>query len=299
MYMSFENAVGKIEWNFDGLYSGTAWQVAELNGFGAVDKSYTSDDFAGRAGQKTVYTKVKARAINILGFLADINNQMPYELKKAIRIFNRPGTLTVNFTGVSYKILCDQVTFIEGERSVSGMEYGVQMICDDPYWADVDETTINLFQLTDHITGSAQDLTTPFVWTSRINEATFHSNEFIDIHPTFHIYNSSVGGGGANTEATVGIKITNTHPDDSVHPIWVKKDIVANEIITINTEGPYITSNIAGVVTYIDNLIDYDTRLDLFVLEAGDNVLKVENYNPNTDVTVLMKFNKKYGEVVW
>lgn len=282
MMIYFENELGRIE---IGGGRHPTWNATAITGLGFPQKEFNVTRYGKSSGQKTQSSAYLARAITIAG---DIRRETgAFEVAKAIRVFDLPGTLYIYGKINKKKIACYCSSFETEPQQGSHTTFTLQLTCDDPLFTDFIQTDVAVFRREDMIKGT---FTFPMIFTVRTSEADILINGDCDVVPVFEIYNT------AKEEASLsdrqGIEILN---ETTGQKIGIECTTTPGEVITVDIENREITSNVQGDL--IGDITD-DTYLDRFWLQKGHNHIKVINYNTGENIDVICRYYNRYLEAL-
>lgn len=289
--MRFENERGTVVFG-DG--KGTGMRTKTVTGLSFPSyESNTIPNIDGR-GQRTVSRKMLARTITIG---ADVLGDSQYMLSRIARILGAEGELRVRFGNKKRKIRCFCNSFSEPERICNGVAgIVVQFTCDDPAFADSEDTNISVFQREDKISGQ---YTLPMVFTIRTNDADIFVAGDMETEPVFTIYNSVNSNNVLIQDAEYGIELKN---DTTGKSIKLDYHTTSGETITIDIPNASVTSNIQTEENNYGNLLCFlsdDTYLTDFQLIPGVNHITATNYNIGESISVVCTYSNRYGEAIY
>lgn len=282
MRLRFENEIGKIE---IGGGDHPIWNMTTISGLGKPNKEFNTARYGRMAGQRTLSSSYLARTITAAG---DIKRDIgEFEIAKAIRILDLPGTLYVYGRMKKKKIAGYCSAFECGEKEGSHTPFTMQFVCDDPFFEDIKETTVDVFRREDMIKGT---FSFPMVFTNRYTEADIMISGDCESLPIFRIYNTPKKA--AILPAEQGIEIRN---ETTGQKIGLDCTTVPGEVITVDVASREITSSVRGNI--IGDMTD-DTFLDRFWLQKGENHISAVNYNTSEEINVVCAYSNRYLEAI-
>lgn len=146
MEIQFKNDSGTVR--FLG-YGRGGWRLIDVTGLGIAPRSFETVSYSNEAGQKTLSITPGARTITVSAEVnAGSRNARAAAVSRAIRILSKPGELTVR-TFRERCAKCCLGDMQEGERSGNFRRYALQFICDSPYFTDVYDTVVPMYERTD------------------------------------------------------------------------------------------------------------------------------------------------------
>lgn len=277
MKMIYENDFGKIVLSGEG---NEGFCICDTEGFELSGKERSMVHFYNNDGYKENYSFFPQRIITVSG---DIKSESLNELKKALRVFSRPGTLTIETVSESREIYVNDTVFKTTRKNAMFKSFCLQMTCDNPHFTDCSEIFSGVYSRKNLITS---ETTLPAVFTSR-----------------------SVGGvvensGDVLCEPKITVECLADAPEDGYITIKNKttlKQIIINykvskgEIITIDIPNRVITSSVSGDITSYLSPESY--LCDIFLAE-GTNEIDVLASEGNRNCEVYIVYKNLYTGVV-
>lgn len=282
----FENELGAISM---GGGSHPSMNVTDISGFSNPKKELKTAVFASGPGSVTTSARDTARTLTVAGTFRGL----PLEVRKIYAILSCEGVLSVYFHRLKLQIKCRCVDGDEFVRiSKDGFyRFALQFLADNPYFSDCEETYIPIFSRINKVKST---FTLPCVFTERICRVTAHNSGDIVIYPTVFVHGTpAVKSSAALQSEEHGILITNQTSGAKIH---LKHTVQCGETITIDVKNRKIHSDTAGNIT---NKISDDTVLSSFFLEVGDNVISVDNYDTDTELSAQLSFKNEYRTAVY
>lgn len=146
MEIQFKNDSGTVR--FLGYGRGD-WRLIDVTGLGIAPRSFETVSYSNEAGQKTLSITPGARTITVSAEVnAGSRNARAAAISRAMKILSKPGELTVR-TFRERCAKCYLGDMQEGERSGNFRRYALQFICDSPYFTDVYDTVVPMYERTD------------------------------------------------------------------------------------------------------------------------------------------------------
>lgn len=292
LHITYQNENGKLD--FKGGNGRNSWRILEIDGLGIAPKSFNTAQYPATVGQRTLSETTGARTITIQ---CDVNSiashyggtsSNRWEISKALKILNEPGTLLISDGTRVRKISARCVEAVQGERHGGYSVFAMQFVCDYPYFEDKDTSKVPLFKI-EHLLKST--FTLPCMFTRRIAKADVINIGDVDTEPIIRIrLNGGTYNGTAGTPGTLIIRNEST-----------KQEIELNLGDAENTTE--VTVDIPNRKIYSQdnkNLIHHlapTSFLSDFWLQKGQNLIGVDNYISESCV-VECEFSNKYIEAV-
>lgn len=311
LHITYQNDIGKLD--FRGGNGRNSWRILEIDGLGIAPKSFNTAQYPATIGQRTLSETIGARTISIqcdVNSIASHYGNTPsnrWEISKALKILNEPGTLLISDGVRTRKINARCVEAVQGERHGGYTVFAIQFVCDYPYFEDKDAKTVPLFRI-EHLIGNATrwylengqlaqagieggTFVLPCMLTRRIAKANVINIGDVDTEPIIKIrLNGVTYNGTAGTPGTLIIRNETT-----------KQEIELNLQDAENTTE--VTIDIPNRKIYSQdnkNLIHHlapTSFLSDFWLKKGQNEICVDNYISESSV-VECEFSNKYIEAV-
>ncbi len=292
LHISYQNENGKLD--FRGGNGQNSWRILEIDGLGIAPKSFNTAQYPATIGQRTLSESIDARTITIQCDANSIKSHYGntpsnrWEISKALKILNEPGTLLISDGTRVRKISARCVEAVQGERYGGYSVFAIQFVCDYPYFEDKETTKVPLFQV-EHLLKST--FTLPCMFTRRITKASVVNIGDVDTEPIIKIrLNGGTYNGTAGNPGTLVIRNETT-----------KQEIELNLQDAENTTE--VTIDIPNRKIYSQdnkNLIHHlapTSFLSDFWLQKGQNLIGVDNYISESCV-VECEFSNKYVEAV-
>ncbi len=292
LHITYQNENGKLD--FKGGCGRHAWRILEIVGLGIAPKSFNTAQYPATVGQRTLSETIGARTISIQ---CDVNSiashyggtsSNRWEISKALKILNEPGTLLISDGVRIRKINARCVEAVQGERYGGYSVFAMQFVCDYPYFEDKETSKVPLFKVENLLDGT---FVLPCMLTRRITKANVVNIGDVDTEPIIRIsLNGGTYNGTAGTPGTLIIRNETT-----------KQEIELNLQDAENTTG--VTIDIPNRKIYSQdnkNLIHHlapTSFLSDFWLQKGQNEICVDNYISESCV-VECEFSNKYVEAV-
>ena len=290
--ITYQNENGKLD--FKGGCGRHAWRILEIDGLGIAPKSFNTAQYPATVGQRTLSETIGARTISIqcdVNSIASHYGNTPsnrWEISKALKILNEPGTLLISDGVRTRKINARCVEAVQGERHGGYSVFAIQFVCDYPYFEDKETTKVPLFKV-EHLLKST--FTLPCMFTRRIAKANVINIGDVDTEPIIKIrlnggtYNGTIGTPGT---LVISNESTNQQIELNLHNAENTKEV----IVDIPNRKIYSQDN--------KNLIHHlapTSFLSDFWLKKGQNQICVDNYISESSV-VECEFSNKYIEAV-
>ncbi len=282
----FENELGALSM---GGGSHPSMNVTDISGFSNPKKELKTAVFGSGPGSVTTSARDTARTLTVAGTFRGL----PLEVRKIYDILSCEGILSVYFHRLKRQIKCRCVDGDEFTRiSKDGFyRFALQFLADSPYFSDCEETYIPIFS---RINKVKTTFTLPCVFTERICRVTVHNSGDIAVFPAIFVRGASSAENLAALQSEEhGVLITNQTSGGKIH---LKHTVRCGETVTIDVKNRKIRSDIAGNIT---NKISDDTVLSSFFLGLGDNVISVDNYDTDTELSAQLTFKNEYRTAVY
>jgi len=311
LHITYQNENGKLD--FRGGNGRNSWRILEIDGLGIAPKSFNTAQYPATVGQRTLSETIDARTISIQCDVNSIKGQYSgassnrFEISKALKILNDPGTLLISDGVRIRKINARCVEAVQGERYGGYSVFAIQFVCDYPYFEDRETSKVPLFkvepllgnttrwylkdgQLTDEGVESGKFIL-PCMFTRYISRANVVNIGDVDTEPIIKIrlnggtYNGTIGTPGT---LVISNESTNQQIELNLHNAENTKEV----IVDIPNRKIYSQDN--------KNLIHHlapTSFLSDFWLKKGQNQICVDNYISESSV-VECEFSNKYIEAV-
>ncbi len=280
MKILYKNCVGTVEFSGKGK---SDFSILAVDGLQPVIKEYQTATYTGYDGQETLSARALPRTITLS---AEYNgNYADTSVKKALRILEKCGELTIENGEICRSIICNQVLISEVNPVAKGQIVGIiaQFVCDSPYFTDGSDTVVPLY-------ARSKLLKSPFSLPTAFGRVIIGGDIEITgdyaVEPTLSMYYPSA------LETKENVIITNETNGKSIKLNYAPSE---EEMITIDVKNRRINGTVGG------NLIGYlsdDTFLGDFVLEKGRNVISVSLGDIVLDFNIECKYRNLYYEAV-
>lgn len=320
LHITYQNNNGTLE--FRGGKGRNSWRIIEIDGLGLATKSFNTAEYPGSVGQRTLSETLSARTISIQCDVSSIkscyggtqNNR--WEISKALKILNEPGTMLISDGCRTRKITARCVEAVQGERHGGYVIFAMQFVCDYPYFEDKKTKTIPLFKVEKLLGGTTRWYTEkkeeyedekdrkllsesiesgkfklPCMFTRRTSNANVINLGDVDTEPIIRV---SLGGNADDgTNGAFGtLVINNESTKQSIELNLQNTEKITTVTLDIPNRKIYSQDN--------QNLIHYlspSSFLSDFWLKKGQNQISVLN-NMSEFCTVVCEFSNKYVEAV-
>lgn len=292
LHITYQNDIGKLD--FKGGNGRHSWRILEIEGLGLTSKSFNTAQYPATIGQRTLSETIGARTISIqcdVNSIASHYGNTPsnrWEISKALKILNEPGTLLISDGTRVRKISARCVEAVQGERHGGYVVFAMQFVCDYPYFEDKETTKVPLFKV-EHLLKST--FTLPCMFTRRTTKANVINIGDVDTEPIIRIrLNGGTYNGTAGTPGTLVIRNETTKQEIELN--LQDAESTKEVIVDIPNRKIYSQDN--------KNLIHHlapTSFLSDFWLQKGQNLIGVDNYISESCV-VECEFSNKYIEAV-
>lgn len=277
MQLIYENSLGRVCMHGG---TGTNFNITNITGLSVPDTEAVTVRYPDVRGQTVTRISALARTITISG---DIKDKSGAYVSRAAAIFSMPATLFVTSGRGTRKIACRCTSFEPSKRCGTYVPFTLQLIADDPYFQDVQESCVNIAKRT-HLMKSP--FTLPAVVSIRNCETDVINRGSIPAEPVFEISAS------ANALCPNGIVIKNQSAGTQIK---LDTGVSANETIVIDIGNRRITSSVRG--NLLKTLAD-DSVLSDFFLTAGTNRIKVIAENEAEPLKIVCRYRNCYPEAI-
>ncbi len=311
LHIKYQNDNGTLD--FKGGKGRNSWRIIEIDGLGLAPKSFNKAEYTGSIGQRTLSEAIEARTITIQCDVNSIKSQYggasnnKWEISKALRILNEPGTLLISDGLRTRKINARCVEAVQGERYGGYVAFAMQFVCDYPYFEDKETKTVPLYQVENLLGSSTRwylkdgqitkeyiehgKFMLPCLLTRHISKATVVNIGDVDTEPIIKILLN--GGSYKGPEATRGTLVLRNEATNQEIELNLKDaDDIKEVTIDIPTRKIYSQDN--------KNLIHHlapTSFLSDFWLQKGQNQICVDNYISESCL-IKCEFSNKYIEAV-
>ncbi|MDY3928590.1 MAG: phage tail family protein [Clostridia bacterium] len=279
MKLTFSNEMGTLNLYGSG---GHDFTICEIEGLEPCEKNRSLKTYVGEDGSFEDSSQYTSRVITISGDIKSESNFMNI-FKNTARVLSKEGVLTVYRDNSLRQITVNSASITIGKRYNTYCTYVIQLTCDYPHFRDINTTFDSVFELTKMLT-SATAL--PSVLSVRKSIGTIYNSGDLKIYPIIKI-SKSVDVSGANK---IIIKNNTTEKE-----ITLEKELLKDEIITIDTKNRTITSSIDGNIM---SSLDFYSSLSEFWLECGNNDIEISVDGLYSDITVTAEYYNEYLEAL-
>ena len=256
------------------------FSICDIDGLNLHGKERSLVHFHNKDGYDEADSFWGQRVITISGDIKSDNTKL---LKDAIRIFSRPGTLTVDTVSGLYSINVNDTTFKTQRKNNMYKTYCVQFSCDFPHFSDNSDILSGAYSRKNLITS---ETFLPAVFSSRTAGGIIENTGDIPIEPTITIKclaDSPEDGFISIENKTTGKKII------------IDYKVALNEIITIDIPKRIITSSVKGDITSHLNPESYLCDISLI---CGENYIDVTPSAGNRNCEVYIVYRNLYTGVI-
>ena len=281
LIITYKNELGEVVMKGGG--SDATFRITAIEGLGLVARDYSAAVYSGYDGQETLNSRNQARTITI--GIEVMDKDVTYAVRSALHVLSREGTLYIKNDNTDRRIRCSQVQIPDVTRVLQGeiASFGIQLVCDSPYFEDGTDTVVPLYRRTKLL---KTPFTFPAVFGDIVVGATIRILGTASVEPIITLYYPSP------LEGVERIVITNETTGASIKLDYAPQ---ANDTVTIDIKNRKILSSVSG------NLINYlaeDTFLGDFALVYGVNVLSVDLGDVTSGFTIECRYNNLYNEAV-
>lgn len=311
LHITYQNENGKLD--FKGGCGRNSWRILEIDGLGIAPKSFNTVQYPATVGQRTLSETTEARTISIQCDVNSIKSQYGgassnrWEISRALKILNEPGTLLISDGTRTRKINARCVEAVQGERYGGYIVFAMQFVCDCPYFEDREITKVPLYEV-ENLLGST---TRWYLEDGQLTKATVDSGTFIlPCMLTRYVSKANVVNiGDVDAEPIIRIRLNGgTYEGDEGTPGTLiirnettKQKIELNLLDAENTTEVFIDIPNRKIYSQDNkNLIHHlapTSFLSDFWFKKGNNEICVDNYISESSV-VECEFSNKYIEAV-
>lgn len=273
------------------------YKIRNISGLEAVNKSFNVITYSEEDGQETQSFVTGSRAITIAGTIKAKGGILLEDLKRSmLRIMHHlPLSLEVHTHRVSRKIKVNQVVYEAGDTFGNLFaEFTMQLICDKPWFHDLNPTVIDMSEYIDLITPTAGGIVDlPAVWSTRgtSNMKIINSGDEIS-RPTIRMF--AIRSLLDTPEGDTHITLKNASTNQFITLENYKP--VPGETISIDTYDRTVVSSVNG---RIDKWLSDDSFLSDFWLKLGDNIVSIENTNTDINFATQLEYENNYAEATY
>ncbi len=278
MKLVYKNSFGKV--TMTGNSNGVL-RICSVEGLGPIVYDYNTAVFSGYDGQETVSRRALPRYIT-LSLESNMSNT-EVNLDEILNVFQFSGVLYIIGEEKKRRIRCNQ-TYIPEIKSVIRGEiaaFTVQLVCDNPFFEDVEDTIIPLYE-------RRKKLSTPFSLPSAFGEIVLGGSievkgiENVEPVITIHYPNALTG-----VEFVV---VKNLRTVKQIQLDYAPKN---KDTVVIDVKNRKVTSALGGNII---NYLSADTFLGDFVFVPGINTVEVLVGDVPAEFVIECKYNNLYRE---
>lgn len=289
MDIFYENQWGIIHFCGSRKAAESGVYLKSITGLGLPEAEYQTEAYVKRSGQRVVQKRDLERVITLSADVCS-EKQMRNVIQNLSCVMYHPGVLTVLSGQRHRKIPCRLSKMEEPIRQGKQITSVVlQLVCDQPYFTDIDSCEVELYSRKDLICG---DFTLPCVFTERIARKNVLNDGDVDAEPVLTIYNTGTDEGTDAYTEDFGIEVFNHTTGKRLKLLCTTEP---GEMIVIDIPHRRITSNYKGNVI---TLLDTDSFLSDFLLLTGCNDIEIINHNVSEEIQVILGFERQYIEAV-
>lgn len=289
LHITYQNENGKLD--FRGGCGRNSWRILEIDGLGIAPKSFNTAQYPATIGQRTLSETIGARTISIQCDVNSIASQYGgtssnrWEISKALKILNEPGTLLISDGTRVRKINARCVEAVQGERHGGYSVFAMQFVCDCPYFEDKETKIVPLYEIEKLL---KSPFTLPCMFTRRTTKANIINAGDVDTEPIIRILLNGEKNEGAEGTLIIHNKTTKQKIELNLGDAENTTEV----IVDIPNRKIYSQDN--------KNLIHHlapTSFLSDFWFKKGNNEICVDNYISESSV-VECEFSNKYIEAV-
>lgn len=258
-------------------------KLLSISGLGLPSKTFNVVTYEGQAGQTTLSETDQSRTIT-MAFDFDGNAQAAEELYK---ILYKPVDISF-ISGDMRRKTTGRVNDMEDlQQVILGQLWtaAIQFICDNPYFEDLADTSVNVYGRENHLPNYYNDevpkIQLPAVATTRFTEKNILNSGDIDLYPVISVTNNG-------TAASGNIIITNM---TTMRTLKLNYAIPVNNTVIFDVFNRKIYSGGQSLLPYLDD----DTLLKDFKLIQGENNIAVsESASTNAQLQCTISFKNMF-----
>lgn len=299
MYLTYENDVGIVRMSGSG--DGCEWRILDVSGLGLAPRSAECVTYSGEAGQKTLSVTSSARTITIKAEVAATSREMRARiLSRTLRVFADEGVLYV-VTHERRRAKCYLNSADEGERYGGKFrQYVFQLVCDSPYFEDVEEVENALFYREDLLND------TEYYWSEEDEYGFgFASDGTLVTTESGYLTKRTQGGtilndGDAEAEGVLTIAVTDESEDES-GVVTIANSTTGSEVKINVTCGETYTIDVYEREIYDQDgnerldVLDEESYISDLVLQRGENEIAF-SYEGEIVIDAKWVYRRKWAE---
>ena len=275
----FYNSRGSV--TFGGGKSESRFRIIEADGLGLSGKSYKSCTFQGFAGQETVDVHRNARTVTLKGDFFMEQGGLD-GLKSALCVLDKDGILEVRNRGEALRIKAYCTQFLPLEKKGNFLPFTVQFVCDEPYFESAVGYEVPVYKT---VAMLDCDFQFPGAFSQRITRRNVYITSTAEVEPVITII--------AGRNPSGNLRIINHTSGESLN---INYEPLGNECITVDVKNRKIFNQSGESLLYY--LAD-ESFFDGFHLYPADNDIEVNIGAANTELEVMMRYNKRFLEAVF
>lgn len=267
-------------------------RLLQIKGIGIPAKEPEAIVFAGQPGQ--VYQSIRDMPRTITMQFEFFGG--PQQLEQINRMIYEELEIRISCGAYRRKIkgICINPEEIEGIIYHSWYRLVLQLVCNNPYFNDFNDTRVVISRRKDLFPNLLEDdvwkIALPAAATERIQKTDIVNYGLINIYPVITVYNNPASEAAVLSEG--GLEIYN---ETTGKRIALNYELSTGEELTVDLPARRIISNLSGVIT---NCISDDTVLSDFYLVPGENTVSVTNYNTASEIAAVLRYNNYYASAV-
>ena len=278
---TYKNEYGAVTFYGSGSHS---FMIKNYEGLSLVEKEYEILTYAGVDGQETISFRAMPRIITIS---VDITDKSARDmLRNAVKVLRHEGYLYITDDEFKRRIYCNQTTISEPEKILRGIiaSFAVQFVCDNPYFEDEKEITLDLY-------GRVKNIITPFTLPRMF---AISANKV----PIENI-------GDKDIEPKIIININQMISDSYLEVVLNDKSVLTienystgkhnNDKVTIDVKNRTIKSFKSGNLI---NKLSFNSFLENLILKPGKNYIEINTKDVTDNITAQCVYVNLYSEAI-
>lgn len=275
MKMIYENEFGTVDMFGEG---GADLCILEVDGAEILGRERTLVKFPEKDGYEENTASFAQRVLTVSGDTSETG-----KLQNALRVFSKPGTLTIETESTKRQITVNDTVFKTTQKNGKYKGFCLQMTCDKPHFTDCADISREVYSRKNLITA---ETTLPAMFTKRTFGGNIRNDGECRIEPIFVIK----GVGDAPENGTLRLENKTTQKK-----IILNHSVQKDEVITVDIPNRKVTSSVAGDILCS---LDIGSYLYDIYLECGDNDIDAAVSEENGDCEIYVSYRNLYTGMV-
>ena len=256
--------------------------VCSVTGLEPVEISRSVKSYIGEDGCFEDSSQYVQRIITLSGDLR-LDDNSKNKIRNAIRVLSRKCGLIIENNNSKRQITVNSATFTLGKRYSKYQTFVIQLVCDYPHFADVDQTECAIFKKNKLLTCES---VLPQVFSTRISGCVVNNTGDLKLYPVINI--TKTDDIIRDNEIVIENKTINKS-------IVLYKTMAKDEIVTVDIKNRTITSSIEGNI--LGTLSQYSS-LSEFWCDCGENDINVLVGGAQTGIEIQLSYFNEYLEAI-